>query len=791
MNSYVNKFLLLLILFFSTSYPQTNTLTGKIIDNYNGSQVQGAVVFISYNYMAYSDNEGNYFINDLPDGSYIIKVSRLGYHAVTDTIIKKNNLTRKDFRLELSPVELDEVIVWTDRTANYLRNSAYSELLIGAEEIQSKPFYSIPDAMKYEPGISLLRDGVWGTEVNIRGLSRENVITLIDGSRIVTSTDIAARFSLVDQNDVERIEVIKGAASSIYGSGATGGIVNIITRSPFFSSRYYLNGSISGGYNSVNNSYLTSGIFYTGSERWAAKFAASYRNADNIQTPAGELNNSQFEDYSLSGSLGIKPFHNHNIRINYQKFKAEDVGIPGGSVFPGNATVRYPDEERELISASYEVLNISRMLYKLSAKYAYQFILRDVENIPHIVRNVPAQGTTPARRISVLKITPGAEHRNNNFDLQGNMLLAEDNNLVFGLDYWDRSYLGHRENYQQIEVLNAEGNVVAVNNRILGEKPLPDAKSRNIGVYLQDEAALVKNKLALSLGVRADRILITGEETRNPVYEYINGVLNPNLKDSLIWNKIETTDYSYSSNLGLRYSLNSNLDFTFSLGLSFRSPSLEERFQFIDQGSFIRLGNPELKSEYGRAIDLGIRYYLPGLKIVSSIFYNYFTDLVVEEPGTFEERPAFIKTNVGHARLYGFDFSTEYNFYNSFVFYTTASYVKGDDITYNDNLPGIPPLNGNIGLRTGILNEIEVDFSTTVFNEQRDIARGETITPGYAVFNLSLNTRLFSFPFMSLQLYSGIENIFDKSYRNHLSTTRGFMTLEPGRNIYFRLVTKF
>jgi hemoglobin/transferrin/lactoferrin receptor protein len=785
----MRKLVLFIILFSTFSAAQTIILQGKITDLQSGVPVENALIFINYNYLDYTDKEGNYRINNLPSGEYELKISRLGFLSVTKKILISAD-TVINFQLLPAIIELDEITVFTDRTGNYLKNSSYSELLIGSEEIQSKPHNSVADVLKYEPGISLLRDGVWGTEVNIRGLSRENVLTLIDGSRIVTSTDIAARLSLVDQNDIERIEVIKGASSSIYGSGATGGIVNIITRSPGFSSRYYFNGTISGAYNLVNNSPVTSGIFYSGDESWAAKLAVSYRDADNIQTPSGELNNSQFTDYSLSGSLDLKPFDNHKIKFNYQLFKAEDVGIPGGSVFPGNAVVRYPDEKRELVSAGYEIQNLSKKLYKLSARYSYQLIDRNVENIPNIVRNIPAQGSIPARRITVLKITPGAEHKSHNFDLQGNMLLTQKNNMVFGVDYWDRQYRGHRENYQMIEFLNSEGVVTSVNQRILGEKPLPDAKQNNIGVYLQDETSFLADRLSLSLGIRTDYIIINGEETRNPVYETINGILNQNLRDSLIWEKTETKNFSYSSNLGMRYSVNENLDFTLSLGLSFRSPSLEERFQFIDQGSYIRLGNPDLKSENGKSADFGIRYYLPGLKIISSIFYNYFTDLVVEEPGIVEDRPAFIKTNIGQARLYGLDFSTEYNFSTNFIFYSTISYVKGDDVTKIDNLPGIPPLNGNIGLRTRI-DPVEINISSDLFAEQNNIAEGEIRSPGYAVFNLALNSAPVDLSLFSLQIYSGIDNIFNKSYRNHLATTRGTLRLEPGRNFYLKLVTKF
>ncbi len=464
-------------------------------------------------------------------------------------------------------------------------------------------------------------------------------------------------------------------------------------------------------YNTVNNLSVLGGSIFSGGSFWSAKISGSYREAQNIQTPIGELENSQFEDYTFSGALNISPVDNQKLKIDYQNFKANNVGIPGSSVFPDNAVVRYPFEYRELISAGYEIQNISKAFYKLSAKYSYQLIERSVENIPNIVQNIPASGGNPARRVSVLKITPSADHKNNNAQLQGNFWLFDSHNLVFGLDYWDRSYNGQREKYQLIEVLDFSGNIINSTNKIIGEKPLPNSTYSSLGIFAQDEFKLFKDNLSTTIGLRYDFINITNEETVNPVYEIVNGVLNAQpANQQIIWNSTNTNNSSYSANLGFIYSLFSGLDLTLGLGSSFRSPSLEERFQYIDQGSFVRVGNPDLQPEKGQAVDLGIRYYSNNLKIISNLFYSYYNDLVTEVPGTFEGRNAFIKTNIGEARIYGFDFRTDYNFWSDYFFYTTISYVKGDDLTTDGNLPEIPAPNGNIGFKFGLFELSEYRY---------------------------------------------------------------------------------
>lgn len=783
--------LIAIIFYCSFSFPQAFSIKGKVADSLSSEPLAGAAVFISSKNLAYTNPQGFYSIDDLKKGIYSFEVIHIGYETFRGKIIIPSD-SIMNFSLLPAPIEMGEVIVTTSRIDKDLRSTPYSALLVSTNQIQNRNFQSLPEVVESQPGISLISEGVWGTELSIRGLSRENVVALIDGNRIATSTDVAARFSLVDINDIERVEIIKGASSALYGSGATGGIVNIITKTPSFSSIFSVHGNISSGYNSVNNSTVNSGTIYGSGSMWGAKITGSYRKAANVQTPIGELKNSQFEDYSLSGNLNISPHREHLLKLNYQLFKADDVGIPGSSVFPNNADVRYPEEKRELISAGYEIKNISSILYKISMKYSYQFIERDVENIPHTVQNVPAVPPAPARRISILKITPQADHKNNNFQISGNMLLSESNNLVLGVDYWDRSYQGERRRHQLIEILDSEGNVAGSTNRITGEKPLPDSKFQSIGFFAQDDAEIIREKLLLTLGARVDKINVKGETALNPVYEIVNGILNnspPGQKT--IWENIEDNDYSYSSNIGIKYSSFENLDFTLSLGYSFRSPSLEERFQYIDQGSFLRIGNPGLNSEIEKSIDLGVRYYSTNLKIISSFFFNYFDDLVAEVPRTFEDRKAFIKTNIGESRIYGFDLNADYNFYKDFILNSSLSYVKGDDITSNENLPEIPPLNGRIGIKFNLLNKIDTEFSSTIFAEQNETAAGEMKTPGYAIFNLLLNTNTFNLSALNLKICAGIQNIFDKSFRNHLSTTRGSNTIEPGRNFYIKLITNW
>lgn len=786
--------LLLLLIKSSLVIAQNFVLEGRVFDKFTSDPLPEALVFISSNHFDYTNYKGFYSIKNLVAGNYQIKISLLGYKYFEAEIQVNSDNVVKNFYLQPSPIQLENVVVTIDRNTQLVRNSPYSTAILSKQEIQQKPSNSIPENLKNISGISIMRDGIWGNEINIRGLSRENIVTLIDGNRIVTSTDISARLSMIDINDIERVEIIKGASSNIYGSGATGGIVNIISKSPNFYDKFSLNGKFGVEYNSVNNLKVFSTNLYSGTSYLSGKISGSFRKAYNTKTPAGYLKNSQFEDFSLSTAVNFLPLTDHLIKLNYQLFKANNVGIPGSSLFTDIADVRYPIEKRELIFAAYDIDNLSKIIYKVSLKYSHQYIKRKVENIPYTVQNIPASGNNPPRRIRVLKIEPEADHFNNNIQLYTKLLIANKLNFITGVDYWDRKYNGFRQRFQKIEVLNNAGAVDSTIDRIIAEKPLPDSKMKSIGLFLQGDSEIIKNKLLLFNGFRYDFISIEGSKTLNPLYEINNGILNSKpANQKVLWTERKAKDNSFSGNLGLKYSAFSDLDFTLNSAYAFRSPSLEERFQFIDLGSFVRVGNPDLKSEISKSVDLGIRYYSKNISINSSIFYNRFDNLVSEISGTFDGRPARIRTNIGDARLYGFEFGCEFNFFLNNVFYLNVAYVKGDDLTFDphSHLPQIPPLNGLIGYRNRLIDLLNIDLSLTVYSKQNKVAIGEPTTPGYGIVNFFLNSTTVKFYNTKIRLFAGVENLFNKTYVDHLSSIRGLVKLEPGRNIFIKLALEF
>ena len=754
---------LFLVMMFSmiSLIAQTGTIKGTVSDKETNQPLVGANLFISHtSYYGTTNKSGEFIIEGIPQGRYNLTISFVGYQTSLKEInVEQNETIVLDAKLSSTPIHLGEVLVTSTKKGNIVREISLPIEVVTKSKLEEIPSTTISDALTNEPGVNLSRDGIWATHVNIRGLSKQNVVTLIDGNRIETATNIAAGMSLIDLDDVERIEVIKSGVSSLYGTGATGGVVNIKSFTPAYSDAFNFSGSLNSSYNSVNEGSKGNISLFASQSNWFAKFSGTMRNAANTQTPEGILENSQFKDNNVSAAVGYRPFVNHEVKINYQRFSAKDVGIPGGDPFPVTAKATYPTELREMYSAEYQIQNLFPSLMTLSMKYFHQLIERRVEIIP----NPNAITNT------------GADHIIDGFQFQTDWYLSNNNRLIAGVDYWQREYDGSRTRH------------IIPQKRFIIDSPVPNSTYKSLGIFAQDEFILFNNRLNLTLGGRYDFINVSNEETNNPNYIIVDGNRNDNppIIPEASYPKNEDDDKSWSANIGLLYKTTKNIDFTLNLARAFRSPTLEERYQYIDLGGVIYLGNPNLEPEKSYSLDLGIRYWSDIASIKGNVFYNTFTDLVADQ---YDINDSLYRTqNIGEAELYGFELSAEVNPYKKIVMYANTSYVRGKDIGNSTDLAEIPPLNGVIGIKSPISNLFNIDVNLRYSAEQNKVALGEKTSAGYGVVNLYANSFPINIGIIDIQLFAGIENIFDKAYRNHLSTFRGLVALEPGRNIFAKI----
>ncbi len=700
-----------------------------------------------------------------------------------------------------TPIPLGEVVVSSLRINRELKNVPASMVVTESRDYQKQSAISLSSVLDREPGVTAGGDGVWATHINIRGFGENRLVSLIDGIRVETATDLTASLSMVDVNDIERVEIIKGAQSSLYGTGAMGGIVNIITKDGHFADRKYLSGTLISGFASANTLFSNHAAIETGSGKWYARISGTHSDADDIRTPEGDLPNSQYTMNNIAARAGVKPFANHVFKIQYQRNWSADVGIPGGNAFPGPAEATYTDISRDLLAASYEINDLSDKLASLRLSYFAQNIIRDVSLVPNTVSEASLPNGN-IQRITPELISPAGTHLTNGVQLQSTWELSEKNTLIAGIDLWGRNLSTEREKYITVEVLNSENEVILTNHLERGETPIPASSFHSTGIFLQDEAHLLNDRITLIAGGRLDEIRVQNQRGFDVDYLTVNGNRNDSPPAQRVtFEENSERDFSWSANAGILYHLYKEIHVSLNLARSFRSPSLEERYKYIDLGNFVRLGDPSLDPEKGISADLGVRVWNPRFIFQSSIFLNRITDMIVESPGEFiytltsgtepDTIPALINSNVSEALLYGWDMNFEYHVYNNFVLFGSGSFVRGKDTGAGVNLPLIPPLNGKAGIRYTHRKVGSVEFSVRGAAKQDQIAEGETETDGYSRLDLSLNTKEINLAIARLQIFMGIDNLTDTSYTNHLSTNRGAISIEPGRNIFVRLKLDF
>ncbi|MGE0090424.1 MAG: TonB-dependent receptor [Bacteroidales bacterium] len=790
---------LLLFLFISAPvFSQNMELKGVISDVQTNEKLNSVhlqlIDEMGHQFNSITNLQGEFMINKLASGNYKLTATYLGYKKFDLAIV----IQSKEFleiKLERESITLGEVVVSSVKHDQIIKEVAAPLEIVDRKQIESSSSVTVSDVLQQEPGVAVSRDGVWATGVNIRGLGEQRIVMMVDGNRIETATDLMASLTFFDVDDIDRIEVIKGASSSLYGTGAMGGIVNVISKDGYFNSTPYFNGSFNSGFGSVNEFFTRKLTVNSGSDRWFVRLTGALRDAGDIKTPNGTIQNSQFSDESISLSAGLSLFDNHTLKINYQYFDANDVGIPGGLAFPGPATATYADAKREMFSANYEIKNISTNFKSLNIKYYNQFISRDVELLPNSSVITPTRITTPELT------TPVGDHTTNGFQVQSNWSFSSNNNFIAGIDAWQRNVLTSREKYIRVDVLNTSGDTIATNNLVRGETPMPESSFGTAGIYFQNEQKMLNNDLKVIVGGRFDGVRIANEQAFDYDYLITNGVRNdtpPNQR--ITFEKNEEYKSSWSANVGLLYAVAKDMDLSFNAGRSFRAPSLEESFKYIDLGNMVRLGDPNLDPEKGYSLDLGYRIWKPNFHFKISGFINWLSDMIVEVPGEFiytyttgtvDTIPALINSNVDEARLYGVDVNFEYNFYKPFTLYGLGSFVRGEDTKNDKSLPLIPPVNGRLGLRYELLKYAGIDLIAVGFADQTKVAEGEKTTMGYARFDMAIHSSIINAKFFKFQLFGGLENIGNRSYSSHLSTNRGTMDYEPGRNAYIKLKVLF
>ncbi|WP_281309462.1 TonB-dependent receptor [Flavobacterium flavigenum] len=293
------KYLFLTILIISAKSVFSQNISGKVESkSYNDLEIN--IHLLNTAFKTQTDSLGFYQLLNIPKGTYKIQVTSTGFKPQTQkiSIVDEQDLIL-NFELKEDKNELNEVVVsGTLKPVKRLESAVPVEVYSPAF-FKKNPTPSIYDALQNINGVRpQLNCGVCNTgDIHINGLEGPYTLVLIDGMPIVSSLSTVYGLSGIPNSLVERIEIVKGPASSLYGSEAVGGLINIITKNPtnapVFSADYFTT--------SYFESNLDLGMKFNAGEKAISILGVNYFNYDQII----DKDHDNFTDVTLSERISV------------------------------------------------------------------------------------------------------------------------------------------------------------------------------------------------------------------------------------------------------------------------------------------------------------------------------------------------------------------------------------------------------------------------------------------------------------------------------------------------------
>jgi len=633
---------------------------------------------------------------------------------------------------------LDEVLVTARGIPAPATKTPGGVGVVTAEDIRETGPVSISESLARIPGVSKSGDSPWSGDVNIRGLGRDSVVVLVDGVRMNMTTDINGRLGVVNQNDIERIEVLKGPISALYGSGSTGGVVNIITKKGRFTPKLELHGETDTTYSTNPQGPDLYGNLSVSDERYWVLGSGGWREGASYFNGRGQKeSNTQFSDWQGKLAGAFKWNDEHATQVQYQHMDGSHIGVPGGnsSGLPGNADLTLLENNRRFVQMVHGYTPKNSVLTESSLDVSWQLIAR----YPRIDNYT--SGAVAWQEPSGTHETVAGRWKN--------VLALGDHTVVAGAEMsnWD---------------MRSRATVMTTGGVLNYRMPVPDASQLVSGAFAEDDWKLAPN-WTLNLGGRLDAVHITngGGTTIAPT----DGQKNDN---------------NWGGHAGLTWDFNEPWSVSVLAATSYRTPNILELYKSLNlAGGIVEQGDPNLKPEESRFFEVGLHRVGESLRLHTSAYANFLHNYISRELTAVK---TYTMTNIGAAEIYGLEQSVEWDFAKGWLAYANAAYTQGRDETHGTWLPFIAPLSGLVGVKQTIGSwwwAVEGQAAA----EQNNVAPSGTRGESWIVLNARTGYALQAGEYKH-EFTLGVNNLTNTSYTNYMVTTRGLTYREPGINGY-------
>lgn len=723
-----------MIWFYNITNAQ-NTISGKVSDQ-NGNPVVGANVFLSeQNKGTVTGHNGVYRIENLPNGKVKIQFSFIGFRTEIKTTVLHDSSIVLNIILNETPIESQEVVITGGYVSSQHDNAVKIDIL-RSREITLSGTPNFMEALTKVPGVDMIAKGQGVSKPVIRGLSMNDILVMNNGVRIENYQFSENHPLGVDDNNIDKVEIIKGPASLLYGSDAIGGVINFIKEKPAPT------GKILGDYRTqlhsntlgLNNSLGIKGA----SEHIFAGFQIGNKtHADYRQGGGDFVPNSRFNEWSVNvntgytGKLGT-------FKLFYDYFK-QDLGMTVPPVKPliseqgRKNEIWYQDLEHQLLS-SQNMLYVGEFKWEINA--AYQNALRKLQttlDVPFVEMNLNT--------------------------------ITYESKLYFPTDEKTEYIIGLQGMWQ---------NNRNRNNR--ASQFLPDADVNNLG-FLGLAQFTFFTKLKLQGGLRYD---MYKTETFALGTEGTGSYHAPVSRDFTSINGSIGATYNFSDKLLLRA----------NVAKAYRVPNLSELTSNGMHGNRYEIGRENLNPETAYETDISMHYHGEYLSFDLAGFHNQIDNYIFISPtsDTTASGVGIYRFSQTNANLFGGEAGLHFHPKSMPWLHVQATYSTVTGKQQNGNyLPFIPAQKIRYEVRAerekiGFLLNPNIKISALSALKQNYPSPFEASTDGYTLVNAGLNADIkVSNQYLNIGL--SINNIFDTKYLDHLSTLKPMNYYNQGRNI--------
>lgn len=687
-----------------------------------------------------TDAKGQYRLSNVPPGRYTVLAHLDRFPDLVENIeIKSGETFQLDFVMSVATVS-EEVTVTATGTEESVFESFQSITTLDSAELLAEANPSIGEALENESGVSKRSFGPGSSRPVIRGFDGDRVLVLEDGVRTGSlGSQSGDHGETVNVLSLERVEVVKGPATLLYGSNAIGGVVNAVTghNQMHYDPHAGLRGFFTGVGGSTNDLGGVAGGVEYGRNNLLFWFNGGAQRTGDYDTPIGPVPNSAARNRNATlgaGYFGPRSFFSGSYAVESARYGVPFAGLFHGRHEEESATGHAGEEE-----PAAEEVDLALRKHQLRVNGG----LRELD-----------APITSAR----LSLTySDYEHR----ELEGE---------VIGTEFFNNQFT-YRADFDQRPVGRLTGQFGLWGMRrdydVVGDEALsPPVLHNAFAAFILEQVEL--DRVRFQFGARIER----------------------NAYDVRV-DKPDRTFTGFSGAAGVRVNLWRGGAAVANVTRSHRAPALEELYNFgphIGNLTF-EVGNASLTDETSNGLDLSLRHHGDRLRAELNVFYYRIKDFVYLAPtGAVEDGLRVADYAQDTSRFVGGELNVNWQFHRWLALDLGLDAVDAELVATGTPLPRIPPLGGRAGL-VFQWNGLTVNPELTFADRQDQLFPYETPTAGYGRFDVEASYTIAHEHVAHVISLNGF-NLTDTLYRNHLSFIKD-LAPEIGRGIRASYTLRF